>query len=156
MSSLEVKSFVFPRDVSDFSNIVHSHLHMDKWINIFFTVDVDSGECPFVVGQILTYIDEYDECVGNFNVMAFQANGHQFANINIDTEKCNVNDILKILRDVTQDGFSFGEWLENPSMPSIIADSVMNATYITHMLKIFGWMNMQVRDNIPNYGKSPF
>ena len=145
--------YFFPDDISLFSNEVCANITDDSLFNVLFTFVADSQEFPALVVDVLDYIKvNCDVGSAYLNILTFNNSGIQFCMLNIDSRLVSIRQIIPIINKSIDDSFTYHEWLENPSRPSIVSDSEMNAEYVIHMMKMFLNCDIEQRPT-NNYGK---
>ena len=142
----------FPEDASLFANQLYLNICEDSKFNVMFTFVADTQEFPAMVVDVLDYIKS--NCKNGsacLDILTFDNHGIQLGSLAIDSNLVDIRKIVPVINKSIDDVFTYHDWLENPSRPSIVADSDMNATYIIHMMKVFLNCNIEPRP-ISKYG----
>jgi hypothetical protein len=144
--------YFFPNDITLFGEEFKASFSNDDKFMVMFTFDSDTQEFPALVVDVLDYIKETDiPCASYLDILTFDNHGIQLGVLTINSKKIDIRQVIPIINKSLDESFTYNEWLENPSRPSVVADSDMTAYYIVHMMKLF--LHCEVKPSpMDNYG----
>lgn len=142
----------FPQDITAYANAFKANFSNDKKFVVMFTWVAGTQEFPAIVVDVLDYIKDVDNPQSAFvDILTFNNHGLQLAVLSINSTKIDIQQIIPIINKTLDDKFTYTEWLDNPSRPSIVADSETTADYIIHMMNMLLHCNIEPRP-IESYG----
>lgn len=124
----------------------------DTKFMLLFTFIAGKNELPALVVEVLEHIQ--NTCKNGsayLDILSFKPSGTQLGVLVINSNKVDIREIVPYIQNHVDDSFTYNEWIENPSRPSIVTESDMNTDYIVHMLNIFMYTNIE-QCNIDDYG----